>query len=576
MRKYLFVLFLCFSLILFTGCGKKQNNNDDNKNNDPPVKKTEKELIEELLYDEDFTEDFRVYFNKMDGSDYSLDPKIVHIGGKVTAPVDPTRQGYVFKGWCSDYECTTPYDFKSQIVESIMLYAAWEDYTGVDYSYLLDEYVPSRISHDVTFPSTHEEDGKSLTLSFASSDEITLTNLGRVNPDRTETKVIVTMTVYTNDYATSYDKEVIIEPVSFAELRPGRIIFGYYSYWNFNGYTDSIKKIDAVNASFARVNSDFSLDLSGLKPYFNSFMSCRQNGVRVNLTVQGAEANSGNFSAAASTEEGRKTLANNIAEAVVKYHYDGVDIDWEFPGWFYQEAGREKDYEAENFTLLMKEIYTTLKAINPDYTVSAALPGGSEGYKRFNLAEAQKYLDYINLMTYDMEASSKVQHHTALFSQDGKATMHMGGINTSVEIFHLRGVPYEKILPGIAFYGKMTTTETSTNGGLAGNSTSSKYTTITFTNIYNKYLTKVDGKNIIEYWDSNCFANYLYLADTKTFITYDSVKSITYKCKYVRNLSYKELEAPGFELGGVMIWELGEDTTGVLINAVLDGMSRNY
>lgn len=50
----------------------------------------------------------------------------VQTGGKVTAPVPPTRSGYSFQGWYKELACTTAWDFDNDIVtEDITLYAKW-------------------------------------------------------------------------------------------------------------------------------------------------------------------------------------------------------------------------------------------------------------------------------------------------------------------------------------------------------------------------------------------------------------------------------------------------------------------
>lgn len=40
-------------------------------------------------------------------------------------PDIPTKSGYVFSGWYVDQECTTPFDFSSQVLEDITVYAGW-------------------------------------------------------------------------------------------------------------------------------------------------------------------------------------------------------------------------------------------------------------------------------------------------------------------------------------------------------------------------------------------------------------------------------------------------------------------
>lgn len=49
----------------------------------------------------------------------------VPVGGKATPPAPPVRDGYAFGSWCTDYACTTPFDFSAPITENITLYAAW-------------------------------------------------------------------------------------------------------------------------------------------------------------------------------------------------------------------------------------------------------------------------------------------------------------------------------------------------------------------------------------------------------------------------------------------------------------------
>lgn len=44
---------------------------------------------------------------------------------RVEMPADPTRDGFLFKGWYTDKECSTAYDVKSRPTESFSLFAGW-------------------------------------------------------------------------------------------------------------------------------------------------------------------------------------------------------------------------------------------------------------------------------------------------------------------------------------------------------------------------------------------------------------------------------------------------------------------
>ncbi|MCF7930801.1 MAG: InlB B-repeat-containing protein [Acholeplasmataceae bacterium] len=66
---------------------------------------------------------YTIGFNSNEGS---LVGSIVQdYGTVVTAPVQPTRQGYVFGGWYSNQSLTSPYLFTNMPAENITLYAKW-------------------------------------------------------------------------------------------------------------------------------------------------------------------------------------------------------------------------------------------------------------------------------------------------------------------------------------------------------------------------------------------------------------------------------------------------------------------
>lgn len=52
------------------------------------------------------------------------DAKVVK-GEKVTAPSTPKAANYAFWCWCTDAECTTPYDFSKVVTADLTLYAKW-------------------------------------------------------------------------------------------------------------------------------------------------------------------------------------------------------------------------------------------------------------------------------------------------------------------------------------------------------------------------------------------------------------------------------------------------------------------
>ena len=68
-----------------------------------------------------------VNFDSNQGS--AVDSQLVVVGGKVTKPADPTKEGYIFTGWFTDEDCTKAYKFDA-VVEGAQpeftLYAGWK------------------------------------------------------------------------------------------------------------------------------------------------------------------------------------------------------------------------------------------------------------------------------------------------------------------------------------------------------------------------------------------------------------------------------------------------------------------
>ena len=419
------------------------------------------------------------------------------------------------------------------------------------YQSLLDEFIPDVIEDNIELPSKQDD----LYFVWRSSDQRTISNKGIVNRGRKDIVVTLSMEVIKDESLGKYSKDVTVPALSFPDLQKGKTVFGYYSTWHFDGYSSLKKNVDVINLSFAYVTKNFTLDMTEIDSRIDNFLAVRKYGVRVVLSVQGYGANGQNFSDAASTAENRKKLADEMLRVVESYHFDGIDIDWEYPTYLTSRPVADK----ANYTLLMETIYATFKQANPDYLVTAALPGGAYGYERYNLKDVEPFIDYLHLMTYDLEASARAFHHTALYS-NSSSTATAASVADSVQIYNLRGFPLSKIVVGLAFYGKYVSVPEGSKGGLGGNSTSA-YKTLTYEAIYQNFISKI-GNGVTYYWDDNCKAPYLYDKNRGCFVTYENEDSINAKCSFV----LKE------GLGGVMIWELGEDYEDRLLESVFKGM----
>lgn len=259
------------------------------------------------------------------------------------------------------------------------------------------------------------------------------------------------------------------------------------------------------------------------------------------MSINGAS----NLSIIAADSTLRTTFANAIVSAINTYNLDGIDIDWEFP------ATAEKD----NFTLLMEAIYTAVKNNNSNHLVTAAT--GIDTYTRYDLADSNAYIDYINVMTYDMQISAYTSFHNALYYKTGKTYKSIS--TTYTNYVTDSGISPSKLILGIPFYGR---TFTNTDG-LGQSCTVGS--AISYNSIKTTYLDNLSD-TITRVFDTDCQIPYIYDSVNKIFITYDDPESIAIKCEYASDNSF----------AGVMYWRDDQDYNDVLVTAIIEGIETYY
>ena len=271
------------------------------------------------------------------------------------------------------------------------------------------------------------------------------------------------------------------------------------------------------------------------------------------------------FSDMANDPKLRHKFVKSTIDFITKYDLDGTDMDWEFPGM--KGAGNTfRKEDTQNFTALIKELRAGLDATGKDMTLTFAAAGWERYYDHIEILKVMKYVDYINVMTYDLAGvnSPYTAHHTNLgafnfddikdtpaheiITTNNKRKKSLRSVENIVDFCKNLGVSPEQIVIGGAFYGRgWKGVKPENNGGLYQKTKGAWIGWIQYTDIRDKYENK---GGFVEHWDPVAKAPYLYNATDSLFISYDNPKSVKLKTKYVKENG----------LGGIMFWQLTDDT----------------
>ncbi|MBR5515850.1 MAG: S-layer homology domain-containing protein [Clostridia bacterium] len=219
-------------------------------------------------------------------------------------------------------------------------------------------------------------------------------------------------------------------------------------------------------------------------------------------------------------------LAQEMTIIIETYDYDGLDIDYEFPS--------DSQVLRDNFVHFMKcmrENLDNLGAHNgKEYYLSMAVPGTQWTFSLFDMNSLALYVDYFNMMNYDLYIQhNTTHHHTPTYDNDASTGFIGGSVYSDIQLYLERGIPANKIVPGCGLYALRYNRVPNINNGLYQTGYRDG-TNLHYTDLLNGYINK---NGFVRYWDEKAQAPYLYNESTQVFISYDDEQSVEAKCKVV-------------------------------------------
>ena len=313
--------------------------------------------------------------------------------------------------------------------------------------------------------------------------------------------------------------------------------------------------------------------------------------LRTMISIGGWTLSTPFFSIARDAQK-RADFAKSAVYVVKRYGFDGIDVDWEYPGGggLVQNGISDSATDGDNYLLLLQALRNELNKQTlidgKTYYLSIAGPGGDTNISRMDPKKIAGIVDWINIMTYDFHGGwdSMTGLNAPMVNVDpnvGAAKWSVAGA-TEVYLTGLNGkggVPASQLVLGVPFYGRgwnnVAAGASGTGLGQAGTEATSPglgETEFPYNSLFSSgVLAYSNGVfsgagGYTRFWNATAQVPYLYSASAKKFITYDDAQSMAVKMNFANQKA----------LGGAMFWEMSEDTDSAsgtsLIDAVFTGM----
>lgn len=305
--------------------------------------------------------------------------------------------------------------------------------------------------------------------------------------------------------------------------------------------------------AFATLTDHKLAAASGTEEQYHKVVSLRENNanLKILLAIGGWAFGSTPFKELTSNVYRMNQFVYEAIEFLREYKFNGLDVDWEYP--------RGVDDRA-SYVSLLRELRTAFEGEaktsgQPRLLLTAAVPASFEAIAAgYDVPEIAKYLDFINVMTYDFHGQweRQVGHNSPLYPLESATSYQKKlTVDYSAREWVKQGAPKEKLMIGMPTYGRSFTLvdeskfdigAPASGGGKPGN-----YTAESGFMAYYEVCDFLHEDNTTLVWDNEQQVPFAYRGDQ--WVGFDDERSLKTKMGW--------LKEEGF--GGIMIWSIDMD-----------------
>lgn len=228
-------------------------------------------------------------------------------------------------------------------------------------------------------------------------------------------------------------------------MLPEEIPFGYYTHINF-----AFATIDP--GTFELIPGDDRTD-----DYMRRIQSLKfiQPDVKVWIAVGGWTFNdpgptATTFSDIAASTEAQDAFISSLIRMMNTYGFDGLDLDWEYPG-AEDRNGREEDFE--NFVSFMDRMRKKLndKGLSKK-GLSLTLPSSYWYLRHFDIKKLERSVDWFNIMSYDIHGSWDIDNDFT--GPWVNSHTNLTEIQLALDLLWRNDIDPDKVVLGMSFYSR--------------------------------------------------------------------------------------------------------------------------